>query len=254
MISVQETRFMLDGVRQNFRNDGRNNGDLRSLQLSVGVTPTAFGSAKVIWGRNEVVVGVTCQLVKLPVVSEFAPVNISIFDAGQSQAHTHVASVLTSLLLNTNIVPDVHKCYRWQVHVDACLLNVGGNLLDVVGLGINAALRHCRLPHVIFTENENADWDFEVDDRPEAGHPLFNLDRLPVPVSCGTLGDHLCWDLTQEEEPASGCRITCAVVEDGHVMGMHTSGALMDLSLTSRIISRSVENGMLLHKTIKESL
>ena len=64
-MSEPEKKFVVDGIAQNIRADGRGRLDYRFLSVEVGLLPLANGSARVtlVTGETEVIVAVKAELV-----------------------------------------------------------------------------------------------------------------------------------------------------------------------------------------------
>ena len=61
-LSPYERCFVLDGVEQDCRVDGRGRLDYRSMTLQLGTSPQASGSARVRLGNTDVMVAVKCDI------------------------------------------------------------------------------------------------------------------------------------------------------------------------------------------------
>lgn len=64
-VSEHERKYIVDGIAQNLRHDGRGRLDYRFLSVEVGLLPLANGSSRVtlMTGETEVIVAVKAELV-----------------------------------------------------------------------------------------------------------------------------------------------------------------------------------------------
>jgi exosome complex component RRP42 len=58
LISPEEIEYIISGVQQNVRNDGRGREDVRAIHLELGIITQASGSARCKLGETDVIVGV----------------------------------------------------------------------------------------------------------------------------------------------------------------------------------------------------
>eukprot|EP00440_Ansanella_granifera_P032401 gb/GFBE01035160.1/.p1 GENE.gb/GFBE01035160.1/~~gb/GFBE01035160.1/.p1 ORF type:complete len:284 (+),score=52.69 gb/GFBE01035160.1/:1-852(+) len=257
-ISEAQKQFLLDGVAQGLRSDGRGPFDFRRITFELGPIPTATGSCRVRAGETELLVTVKCDMAKpsrlRPDAGQFqvtvecaASVSVALADSYSGDDWGKRLSVLLETLCATDSVVDrkalclLPGVFAWEVHVDVLVLTCGGNLLDSVSLALCAALSETVLPKVDVMEavEEGEEVQLKVDDRPEAGVP-FPLQKLPLCVTVAQIQDRFLLDVTSEEEMCADAML-CVIVDGktGDIIGLHKSGrGLFDVTTLPAMLER----------------
>lgn len=238
MLSLAERRFIVDGVAQEIRTDGRSSGTFRRVVLETGVLDQTSGSARVRVGSADVSVAVKLQVTAprpdapaqgfvecgvecAPAAADFA----STADLAQS-LHRAWAQGRCLDLAQLCIAPG-QLC--WCVFVDAVVHSGDGNLLDVLSIAARAALHNARVPAVravpaAASGDGAADAvELEVDSDVAAGVPL-DLSRVPVCVTLTRIGKHYVVDATREEQLCSSGSLTVAVNSFGRTTSLEKRG------------------------------
>ena len=207
MISNSEKNFIIDGCRENCRQDGRTRNENRSYMTISGSNPSiesnddsaeqhlpplvlSNGSARVFLatGETHVLVSVKAELVT-PAMShpDCGVLGIHVDYMHNPQGMTNskredsMAPTIASLLLPHLVDPKqlcvVAHHFVWKLHLDVMVLaSNGGSLLDACSLGIQAALRNTVLPQLT------------PDAAPDGGRPILQIDAdlqhaVPIPGS-----------------------------------------------------------------------
>lgn len=257
-ISGAEQRFLMDGIAQGMRNDGRGCFDCRRISFEVGTLPGATASCRLRAGETDIIVGVKCEMSKpsraepdrgsFQISVDFAAsVSRSLVDGRDAEEMGHQLSVLLESLCAGDDIVDrkqlgvLSGTFAWEVHADVLILASGGNLLDSVSLALMATLCETRLPKVEIVEavEEGEVVQLRVDDRLGVG-PLFPLKRVPLCVTVSQIRDRFLFDVTKEEELCTEAMI-CVVVDakTGDVTGLHKLGrGLFDTSSLPAMLER----------------
>lgn len=257
-ISESQRQFLLDGVQQGLRCDGRGLYDYRRVTFELGVVPTATSSARLRAGETELLVSVKCDVVRpsrlrpdagnFQVLVECAPsVSVALAESSSAEDWGKRLSVLLETLCASDSIIDrkalclLSGVFAWEVHVDVLVLSSGGNLLDSISLALCAVLSETALPKVEVTEalEEGEDVHLKVDDRPEAGL-RFPLRKLPLCVTVAQIQDMFLLDVTSDEEVCADAML-CVVVDGktGDVIGMQKLGrGLFDMATVPPMLDR----------------
>jgi len=257
-ISEAERRFLLDGVAQGLRNDGRGCFDYRRIAFETGPIPSATGSCRLRAGETDLIVCVKCEMSKPslqhPRVGQIqvtvdcaASISVAFSDGrGAEESSRQLSVLLESLCASDGVIDRSALCilpgaFAWDVHVDVLVLTSGGNLLDSVSLALCAALCETVLPKVEVLEamEEGEVVQLRVDDRPEVGTP-FPLRRFPLCVTVAQIQQRFLFDVTSEEELCADAML-CVVVDAkcGEVIGIHKIGpGLFDLGALPSMLDR----------------
>lgn len=247
-LSVAEREFIEHGAEQGFRSDGRSSLDLRPVTLETGVLPNASGSARVRIGKvTDILVGikpeVTQPLQRTPdegILSfsvecsslaspDFVGRGAADLNAQLVQMLSRLyASDATRALRQDLCLIATKKC--WVLHIDALVLDSGGNLFGALSLAVRAALRVLTLPGVVVIEGEaDEDDDIEIDE--EEFRFVKHTDDAPVAVTLSVItmssacsGTAYFADCTSEEETCACFAVTVGVNRAGRLCGAVSSG------------------------------
>lgn len=252
--SFSERVWIVQGVEQDLRTDGRARLGYRPLGVEANIIAQADGSARLHLGATDVLVGVK---VELGVPDSSAPdqgqVHVSVecsscaspefkgrggedwgIDLAQALEASLVGSPAAggSLDLKALCVLPGKTC--WVVYVDALLLNDGGNVLDALSIAVRAALALTRIPKVEVSMDD--DDEPEVELTGDAGAPV-DVSRVPIIVSVSQVGHQSVVDLSSEEEPCATAALRIAVNSGGRVMGISKAGSGgIDPTLTQEMV------------------
>jgi len=273
-ISLAERKFLLDGVAQGLRSDGRGLFDYRRVTFELGPIPTATGSCRLRAGDSELLVTVKADISKpsplrpdsgsFQVAVECASsVSVALADSRNGEDWGQRLSAMLETLCASDSIVDrkalclLHGVFAWEVYVDVLVLTSGGNLLDSISLALCAALSETVLPKVEVVEamEEGEEVQLKVDDRPEAGIP-FPLRKLPLCVTVAQLQDRFLFDVTSEEEMCADA-VLCVVVDGktGDVIGLHKLGhGLFDVATLPAMLERCRATAAALIKQLDQEL
>ncbi|USN45679.1 MAG: exosome complex protein Rrp42 [Candidatus Woesearchaeota archaeon] len=219
-----------NAIKKGFRLDGRKNDEFRKISFEVGSIFTAEGSAKIIAGESELLVGVkltagtpfpdTPDDGVLMVNCELRPLASPHFEEGPPS----IDSIETSRVIDRGIresgsLDTKSLCIKkgelvWMVQVDIVPLNADGNLIDLGAIASLAALRVTRFPKL---ENGKVVFGELTDEK-------LKLSEFPIPVTVHKIGNNLIVDPTEAEEQASDARITITTLDDKRVCAMQKGG------------------------------
>jgi exosome complex component RRP42 len=246
-LSPGERRFLVAGVRQDVRADGRRRLERRSLEVQCGLLPQANGSARVAvaGGGTEVLAAVRCELADPdPRAPGRGRVEcaVEVWASARAGAGAGGASADAAAAANAELSAAVARqvCARgavdlerlcvlrgrqaWSVFVDLVVVEAGGALLDACCLAAHAALRDARLPRLRLVPGEAAgEFDVELDDNPLASEP-FPAGDLPVSVAFSLVGGLNVVDADVAEEACASARTVVAVNRRGRVCAIESSG------------------------------
>lgn len=208
--------YIYNLIIQGKRLDGRGFDEIRGISLETGVIKKAEGSARVVWGDTQVVVGVKIQPGEpfpdtpesgvIITNVELIPAASPLFEPGPpSEDAIELARVVDRGVRESNCIDLTKLCISpgeqvWIVFIDVHVLDDGGNIMDASGLGAIAALFNAKIP----AERYGLGSD----------EPL-PMRSVPIPVTFVEIGGRLLVDPVQEEEQVAGARITIVVDSDG---------------------------------------
>ncbi|XP_053991622.1 uncharacterized protein LOC128883369 isoform X5 [Hylaeus volcanicus] len=273
VVSRSGRKYIEDSILASYRLDGRSLLDFRPVSIDKNVLPSFNGSAHVVSSNAELIACVKTEIQPYTNDSRNQPfvtcdVDCSpITNLAEKYETSHITSryltqlvnshILTCFANDRNFVIDQH--FFWKVSINVLVLNGEGDLLDIVTVGIKAALLETSFPHITCVRTLNditreETMDFVVDPRPEIGTP-FPIDSLPIFVTAGQICSRFVWDLSPEEAVCSHVRISVAVNSKGQCFGMHKTGtSTLPLSSILLAIQNSCHIGTKIHLLIKEKV
>nr|ACO15069.1 Exosome complex exonuclease RRP42 [Caligus clemensi] len=238
-----EKNFILEGVKENIRVDGRQRKDVRPMILETDIITHANGSARVQLSNTDVLVGVKAELCEhkpgggLEFYVDCSANASPVFEGrGGEDLALEIASTLSSSysdnkLFNRSILNVFQNRYAWILHVDVLILEVeGGNLFDVASSAVKAALFATQIPKVHIVDVDGGVPEIELSEDPDE---CFRLDvsNAPVLVTLNRIGHFCIADASPNEEACSSAAMVIAVSPSGRISSLRKIG---DGSFSSR--------------------
>eukprot|EP00735_Rhodelphis_limneticus_P014249 TRINITY_DN8254_c0_g1::TRINITY_DN8254_c0_g1_i1::g.10267::m.10267 TRINITY_DN8254_c0_g1::TRINITY_DN8254_c0_g1_i1::g.10267 ORF type:complete len:281 (+),score=36.90,sp/Q15024/EXOS7_HUMAN/41.96/2e-73,RNase_PH/PF01138.16/1.4e-19,RNase_PH/PF01138.16/4.5e+03,RNase_PH_C/PF03725.10/5.9e-10 TRINITY_DN8254_c0_g1_i1:71-913(+) len=235
MICSSEQRYILEGIEDNLRVDGRGRLDYGCITLETGVAGQADGSCRIRLRETDVLVGIKLDIAEpLPQAPNCGRIEFTVECSGIAgkdfeNTGSEIARFLADAyrtpsaldLTKLIIVPSKH-C--WLVYVDVVIFSVDGNLMDAVAIGVKAALSDVKVPSVAVQMSESGDVELEMDDDPSACTSL-SLRTVPLCVTLCQIGSKYVVDCTLDEEACMSAGVSVAVNGDGNICALHKVGA-----------------------------
>ncbi|XP_074660064.1 exosome complex component RRP42-like [Tubulanus polymorphus] len=267
ILSETERTFVLHGVQDNFRCDGRSNEDYRHLEMETDVISNTTGSARVRLANTDILVGVKAELGEpLPERPEegriefFTDCSANATPEFEGRGGEELAVEISNVLMRAYDTPASldykslcvipgQQC--WVLYIDIVLLECGGNLFDVASLAVKAALFDTKIPNLTVTEcDETGGIDIQLSDDPY-DYTYIDIKQAPCLVTISKIGHNHIIDATLEEEACSLARLMVGVNEKGIITALKKegSGSLNPDSLCDMIESGK-KVGVNLNKTI----
>jgi exosome complex component RRP42 len=219
-------------IAKDNRLDGRGLTDYREIKLEQGLIERAEGSARVLLGKTEVLVGVKVETGEpfpdtpnegvLTVNAELVPLASPTFEPGPPDENSiELARVVDRGIRESKCI-DTEKLVIeagkkvFVVFVDVYVLNHDGNLIDASALAAVAALLNTKMPNY---EIE----DGEVKIKP--GYTQLPMKKHPITVTLAKIGDKLLVDPWLEEEQVMDARISMAIDDDENICAIQKGGS-----------------------------
>ncbi len=222
-------------IKQNIRLDGRKNDEYRKpIKVELGVTEGAEGSARVIIGDTEVVVGVKIEIMApypdspdegtIMVGAELIPLASPDFESGPPRIESiELARVVDRGVRESKCLDFKSMCIKsgekvWVAAIDIVPINAAGNLFDASAIGALAALMDTKLPVV-----EENDGVYKLNYEAERTQTI-KLNNLPISCTVWKIGDNFIVDPLPDEEKIYDARLTVAVDESNDICAMQKGG------------------------------
>ncbi|MEM3536605.1 MAG: exosome complex protein Rrp42 [Candidatus Bathyarchaeia archaeon] len=214
------------------RLDDRGLTDYRKINIEQGIIERAEGSARVLLGKTEVMVGTKIELGEpfpdtpnegvLTVNAELVPLASSTFEPGPPDENSIELARIVDRGIRESKAIDLEKlCIEpgkkvFVVFVDVYVLNHDGNLIDASALAAMAALLNTKMPNYEIEEGE-------VKIKP--GYTPLPIRKHPITVTFAKINDKLVVDPWREEEQVMDARISIAIDDDGNICAIQKGGS-----------------------------
>ncbi|KAM7384496.1 hypothetical protein PAMA_011715 [Pampus argenteus] len=261
-VSEAEKVYILHGIRDDLRVDGRGCEDYRHMEIETDVVSNTDGSAKVTLGYTAVLVGIKADLGKpKPMLPEEGYLEFFVdcsanatpeFEGrGGEELGTELSNTLYKVFNNKHSVDLKGLCisageHCWVLYVDVLLLQCDGNLYDAISIAIKAALFSTKIPKVHISADEEGGKEIELSDDPYDCMRL-NVENVPCIVTLCKVGHRHVVDATLQEKACSVASLIIAVTQKGTVTCMRKVGGG---SLDPESIFEMTEAGKRVGKTL----
>jgi len=230
------TKVRLKQIEQLIENgkrlDDRGLLDTREIKIEQGIIEKAEGSARVLLGKTEVLVGVKVETGEpfpdtpddgvMTVNAELVPLASPNFEPGPPDENSiELARVVDRGIRESHAVGTEKLCIEsgkkvFVVFVDVYVLNHDGNLIDASAIAAMAALMNTKMPNY-----EIKDGDLKI----KQGYTPLPMKSHPITVTIGKINNHLIVDPWLEEEAVIDSRITFASNEAGNICAIQKGGS-----------------------------
>jgi len=213
------------------RLDGRSLDDYREIKVERGIIEKAEGSARVLLGKTEVLVGVKIQVGDpfqdtpnagvLTVNCELVPLASPRFEPGPpGEDAIEIARVVDRGIRESKAIDTEKLCLVpgkkvLVVFVDLYVLNHDGNLIDASAIAALAALLNAKM-----FKYEVVNGEVEV----KPGYTPLPMQNYPIPVTFAKIDDKFAVDPWLEEEQVMDARLTMTFEKDGKICAIQKSG------------------------------
>uniref|UniRef100_A0A3B1J5J7 Exosome component 7 n=1 Tax=Astyanax mexicanus TaxID=7994 RepID=A0A3B1J5J7_ASTMX len=231
-VSEAEKVYIMHGVRDDLRVDGRGCEDYRHMEVETDVVSNTDGSAKVSLGHTDVLVGIKAEIGKpKPAVPNEGYVEFFVdcsanatpeFEGrGGEELGVELSNTLYKVFNNRHSLDLRSLCicpgeHCWVLYIDVLLLQCDGNLFDAMSVAIKAALFNTRIPKVQVSEDEEGGKEIELSDDP---YDCMRLDVTNVPciVTLSKIGHRHVVDATLQEKACSVASLLISITHKGLV-------------------------------------
>uniref|UniRef100_U5ES28 Ribosomal RNA-processing protein 42 n=1 Tax=Corethrella appendiculata TaxID=1370023 RepID=U5ES28_9DIPT len=243
LLSDSEKTYILHGVQQDFRSDGRTRRDYRPMELELDIVSHAAGSARLRLANTDILVGVKAEIdiphpdrPKDGKIEFFVDCSANATPEFEGRGGEELAMEISNTLskaYHSNQVFDLERlCIMqrqqcWKLFVDILILECGGNLYDAVSLAVKAALYNTKIPRVSAALMDGGSVDLILSDDP---HDCDRIDiqTIPVLVTLCKIGEYCIVDPSAEEEECSVASIVVGIsypkTDDCKITTIRTTG------------------------------
>ncbi len=230
------TRVRMKQIEQSIdkakRLDERGLGDYREIKIEQGLIEKAEGSARVLLGKTEVLVGVKVETGTpfpdtpndgvMTVNAELVPLASPTFEPGPPDENSiELARIVDRGIRESHAIDTAKLCIApgkkvFVVFVDVYVLNHDGNLIDASALAAVSALMNTKMPNY-----EVKDGEVVI----KQGYTPLPMKSHPITVTLGKINNKLIVDPWLEEEQVMDSRLTMAFNDEGKICATQKGGA-----------------------------
>jgi exosome complex component RRP42 len=219
-------------IEKGTRLDGRGLMDVREIKIEQGLIQKAEGSARVLLGKTQVLVGVKIETGEpfpdtpnegvQTVNAELVPLASPTFEPGPPDENSiELARIVDRGIRESKAIDTAKLCIEpgknvFVVFVDVWVLNHDGNLIDASALAAVAALLNTKMPNYEIEEGEV---------KIKQGYTPLPLKSRPITVTLGKINDKLIVDPCLEEEQVMDARISMAINDEGNICAIQKGGS-----------------------------
>jgi exosome complex component RRP42 len=228
-VRLQQIEKLIEKAK---RLDGRGLGDYREIKIEQGLIEKAEGSARVLLGKTEVLVGVKVETGTpfpdtpndgvMTVNAELVPLASPTFEPGPPDENSiELARIVDRGIRESKAIDTEKLCIEpgkkvFVVFVDIYVLNHDGNLIDASALAAVSALLNTKMPNY-----EVKDGEVVI----KQGYTQLPMKSHPITVTLGKINDKLIVDPWLEEEQVMDSRLTMAFNDEGNICAIQKGGA-----------------------------
>ena len=245
MSRTAEVEYLLDGLAQNIRNDGRRCDEARDMHVEFDVVPSANSSCRVSRvNETEVIVAIKAELSAPLVHSPSAGiVKFSCEFSSLTIEESSIEDIVNDYILsnfNREQLCVYDATLAWTLNIDCLVESSSGSLLDAIALALRLSLSSLVLPKVLVHPAE------EAGERPRVSFDESTLEgvdisTVPLSLTLGLRGDRAFVDPSHLEEKVASSTDGLVVVfvkTDGVCCGVRKLGdAAVDAELLPGLIS-----------------
>ena len=214
------------------RLDDRDLDAYREIKVEQGVIEKAEGSARVLMGKTEVLVGTKIETGEpfpdtpndgvQTVNAELVPLASPAFEPGPPDENAIELARIVDRGIRESKAIDTSKLVIesgkkvFIVFVDVYVLNHDGNLIDASALAAMAALLNTKMPNY-----EVKDGEVKI----KTGYTSLPMKNQPITVTIAKINDKLLVDPGLEEEQIMDARISMAFNDDGNICAIQKGGS-----------------------------
>ena len=267
-ISEDEKVYVLHGVQDDVRVDGRSRMDMRPLKFETELVTHANGSAHLRLANTDVLVGVKAELDlegqiedgRLPMeffVDCSANATPDFEGRGGDSLAIELSRTLSKAYCDRKVFNyDLLKAdtFSWILYVDILILEVGGNLYDTVSMAVKAALHSTIIPKVSVATVDGGKPELEITDDPQDGHRLQVINS-PILVTMCRIGNYCVIDPTPEEEACSTSSLVLGVTPEGKITTVKKSGpGAFNMDTLCRAMQDAQETGVKIQAVLMDKI
>lgn len=222
-----EKKFIVDGIKQGLRCDGRALLTSRRIQIHKGISVLSAGSAHLNIELSSPHIICGCKLeIAIPEKEDEGIVNFTIEFAGKSTISVKEKIAEVKNIIDTLVISHFDKkqlCILkgrkcWKLHMDVEILDKdASNLVEHIVYTLRAALEDTKIMKTEAIINKNTKEEF-VDVLDETIG--LNIDNLPVIIALGQINGSFVLDLSSEEELCAESLLFFAFDKSGAIKGI----------------------------------
>ncbi|KAG5678251.1 hypothetical protein PVAND_007943 [Polypedilum vanderplanki] len=268
-LSEAEKVFILHGIQDDFRNDGRSRRDFRPMELQTNVIASACGSARFCIANSDILVGIKPEIdAPFPDKPEEGKIEFHVDCSAnalldfEGRGGEELALEISNCLRITYASPFAfdlkslcilpkHQC--WKLYVDILILQCAGNLYDAISFAVKSAFYNLRIPRVNSALLDGGNVDLVLSDDPSDCDRL-DVQSIPILLTICKIGEHCVIDPSIDEEICSSSNIVVGVSRNKIVSLKTISGGSFHPDTIENCIDLAISTAKTLDNTLMNIL
>ena len=240
-LSKAERNFILSGVKQNIREDGRGRFDLRPILIETGFLIHVNGSARLTNTllNTDIVASVKADFTQPKKESpDHGKISINVKTMNEytlqnnnsDNNSTNNTTILSEMLQRTFSDPAFLKTlcilpsyHCWLLNIDVLVVSSDGSLFDNLVQVVHAALHSVVLPKVTILNGDGGEKILDMSNDPTA-KTYLDTTMLPLCSTLWMLNGIPITDTTLKEEMCSDSSISICMDRNNQICGMYKLG------------------------------
>jgi len=230
-LSEYEKIFLLHGVQDGMRLDGRSFNDYRPIQVEFEKINNSYGSCQLVLGETKLIATVKAEIDEpeantpnLGKIDFLVDCSANATPEFQGRGGENIASKIVNVLNNifsvnnfdlTQLcIAEGKKC--WHMYVDIVLLEYCGNLYDACVLAVKLALSKTKLPKLLIKSDDEGQIEIDFSDN-TSDLVVLKTEEVPYATTINKIGQYYVVDADLKEETVTKVRITLGFDNKGNI-------------------------------------
>ena len=245
-LSQGEKKYIIDGIKNGIRYDGRKLNDFRPITIENDIFPHLNGSSRIkIADDTDIVCSVKVEVLEIDnnnnnndnIIDNLIEINIEfssnynnfkIEDRKLIEYGNILSKELQSIYIESNIINNKQLCiipnkFYWIIYIDILILQLDGNPIDICSLASLIALQCTKIPKIELCLDDDFTISNDLTDSIKV-----DMSNIPIIISISKIDNINLFDTNNDENSCSNNIISIAINKYGNCCGIlkHSIGTI----------------------------